>query len=401
VTSMTDECIFKKLIRELIHEEMDRICEEFKPIIREMVAEEYERRILERLKPVIREMIAEEYDRRSPEIPDKTISEMNAAPPPPDPGVERLPEKPEPENIPGTVPEDAPGLVPAQESMPGPIPETENNRIPPPIPENDSAIQYNTPDESEGLYIYGIIDSPADIRLGDIGIDGAGTYTIPFRDISAIVHQCPAKPYQSEDTETVNTWVASHQNVLDIVSEQFGMVLPFGFDTIITSNGTESTGEVFQNWITEEYERLRNKLDRIHGKKEYGVQVFYHPSTMSDKVLTDSDVIRSLKEEMESKGPGVAYMYRKKIEQAVEQEMSVLVDAEFNDMFGQITGLSDDTKAEKVKRTGEKDKVMMMNLSCLVTDEHYPELGDVLEIMNDRKEYSVRFTGPWPPYSFV
>ena len=44
---------------------------------------------------------------------------------------------------------------------------------------------------------------------------------------------------------------------------------------------------------------------------------------------------------------------------------------------------------------------MIMNLSCLVAREKYLELGEELGSINGMAGFSVRFTGPWPPYSFV
>ena len=44
---------------------------------------------------------------------------------------------------------------------------------------------------------------------------------------------------------------------------------------------------------------------------------------------------------------------------------------------------------------------MLMNLSCLLAREGSKKLGGELEKIDSREGYSVRFTGPWPAYSFV
>ena len=176
---MTDDCIFKKLIKEIIHEETSQMMDE--------------------LKPVIRNMIVEEFDRRSQGGNRECILDMTPTPIPPD-------------------------VREATLSQPG---GSKDSGIPYPIPvaKETSAPQKDSPDESGGLYIYGIIDAPVDIRLGEIGIDNATIYTIPYRDISAIVHTCPAQPYQSEDADIVSEWIASHQSVLDTVTERFSIYL--------------------------------------------------------------------------------------------------------------------------------------------------------------------------------
>jgi hypothetical protein len=43
---------------------------------------------------------------------------------------------------------------------------------------------------------------------------------------------------------------------------------------------------------------------------------------------------------------------------------------------------------------------MLLNLSCLVTKENVDNLGNELEEMKNLG-FSVHFSGPWPPYSFV
>jgi hypothetical protein len=42
-----------------------------------------------------------------------------------------------------------------------------------------------------------------------------------------------------------------------------------------------------------------------------------------------------------------------------------------------------------------------MNLSCLVDGDKSKDLGEELEAIDKMEGFSVRFTGPWPPYSFV
>jgi len=44
---------------------------------------------------------------------------------------------------------------------------------------------------------------------------------------------------------------------------------------------------------------------------------------------------------------------------------------------------------------------MLLNLSCLVAREKVDSLGTELEEINNMDGFSVHFSGPWPPYSFV
>ena len=87
----------------------------------------------------------------------------------------------------------------------------------------------------EGRYIYGIAKGSTQFTPGQVGINGNRVYTITYQDLSAIVHSCPAEPYQSKDEQTVREWVKTHQSVLEAARGQFKVVIPLSFDTIITS----------------------------------------------------------------------------------------------------------------------------------------------------------------------
>ena len=44
---------------------------------------------------------------------------------------------------------------------------------------------------------------------------------------------------------------------------------------------------------------------------------------------------------------------------------------------------------------------MILNLSLLLRRDAIPRLGDYLETVSQEQAVEVRFTGPWPPYSFT
>jgi predicted transcriptional regulator len=253
----------------------------------------------------------------------------------------------------------------------------------------------------EGRYIYGIAAGGGAVKLGQMGLEGNEVYTIPYQDLCAIVHNCPSEPYQSNDDEIVKSWVRTHQSVLDEAKEQFSTIIPLGFDTILQpKDDVTSPDQVVRDWLKEDYERLCTVMEKIKGKDEYGVQVSYEPSAISKQISEQSEKIRKIKEEMASKSPGMAYMYKQKLEKAVKTEMERLADEWFKEFYSRIKKHADDIVVEKTKKIG-KDRVMLLNLSCLVAKEKIGSLGEELEKIDNMEGFSIRFTGPWPPYSFV
>ncbi len=255
--------------------------------------------------------------------------------------------------------------------------------------------------DSGGRYAYGVAAGGKTIEFGRIGIDNCRVYSIPYKDICAIVQRCPQEPYQSSDGNVVMAWVKTHQQVIEAARKQLGTVIPLGFDTIIRpGNGIADTDQVVRDWLKEEYGNLTAVMEKIHGRNEYGVQVFYDPGVMDANLFERNELLRQIKGEIATKSPGMAYMYRQKLEKAVRSEKQKLTDELFQDFCGRIKRHSDDAIVDKTRIACE-GKVMLLNVSCLVSDEKIESLGEELEKIENTQGFSVRFCGPWPPYSFV
>jgi hypothetical protein len=251
----------------------------------------------------------------------------------------------------------------------------------------------------EGRYLYCVADSGKKADLGELGLDGKEVYTIPLGNLSAVVHNCPSEPYDSEDNEVVKRWVLTHEKVVEIAWERYGAVLPFGFDTIIKGEENKSAEENIKNWLKQEYINLKGKMDKIRGKAEYGVQIFWNPKFIGNEIAKTDEEIKRLNQDIKSKSKGTAYMLKQKLENLLKKEMEEKTDLYFKDFYARVKKCVDKIKVEKTKR--DEKKPMLMNLSCLVDKKRSKELGEELEKINDLEGFAVHFTGPWPPYSFV
>lgn len=80
--------------------------------------------------------------------------------------------------------------------------------------------------------------------------------------------------------------------------------------------------------------------------------------------------------------------------------MEKQADAWFKDFYKKIAEQAVEVKVEKT-RQNQNGKPMLLNLSCLVPKDNVQRLGTVLDEIQSQDGFTVRFTGPWPPYSFV
>ena len=258
---------------------------------------------------------------------------------------------------------------------------------------------HNTIDsEQAGRYVYCVARAGNKLSLEAGGIEGHDVYTVVHGDLCALVHDCPAKPYQSDNAETAAAWVLAHHQVVDATWKRWGAVLPLTFNTIITT-GEKSAEENLVEWLETEYESLKERLDALIGKVEYGVQVFWDPTVVARKIAESSPEISKLQEEINSKSRGLAYMYRQKLERLLKGEMEARATEEFIALYDRIGHYVDNVHVEKPKEVGV-GRQMLMNLSCLVSMERYPELEAELNRISEKEGYFTRLAGPLPPYSF-
>jgi hypothetical protein len=250
----------------------------------------------------------------------------------------------------------------------------------------------------EGRYLYCIINSNAELSLGEIGLDDAKVYTIPYKDIAAVVHACQAKPYESKDDEKAKRWIFTHNYVIDKASGQFGTVLPLSFDAIVKGND----GAV-KDALAKSYEKIKGELERVRGKAEYTVQIFCDQEKLTEQILRGDQELKALKEKIEKMPKRAAYLLQRKFELTIKDAISTGVSKLAGEFGSKIREHVEEMKVEEASQVPEKykDKKLIVTLSCLASNDKVEGLGKVLEEINNREGYAVRFTGPWAPFSFV
>ena len=250
-----------------------------------------------------------------------------------------------------------------------------------------------------GRYLYCIVNGGAELELGEIGIEDSRVYTVPHEDIAAVVHACQAKPYESKDEEKVKGWIFAHQYVIDQATKRFGTVLPFTFDSIM-SGGDEAV----KDGLGKEHSKFKRELERLNDKSEYTVQIFCDESALAGKVEEKSDEVRRLRGDAKAKRKGTAYLLERRLEGMIKDLVAAEANGYSKKFLEQIKGHADEIKAENPsKRVPEKwkNKLMILNLSCLVRKDRVEELGNALGEINKLEGFAVRFTGPWAPFSFA
>jgi hypothetical protein len=251
----------------------------------------------------------------------------------------------------------------------------------------------------EGRYIYSVVSSGPESDLGDVGIEENRVRLVPFGDIAAVVHSCLAEPYVTKDDERAKEWVLEHSYVIDLATERFGTVLPFSFDVIFIGDD-----EAVRDWLEENYDLLKGELERVKGEAEYTVQIFCDEEKLTEKIVTADSELQRLRDGIENMPKGTAYLYQKKLDLKIKDGLLEETARLAKELGAKIDELADEVKIEKkVSWVPDKykEKMMIAAFSCLMRHDGVEAFGDLLEEIDKEDEYSVRFSGPWAPFSFV
>ncbi len=252
---------------------------------------------------------------------------------------------------------------------------------------------------NEARYLYSVVRTGQEASLGSIGIQKNDVYIVPYKDIAAIVHACEAKPYHTEDKKLAEDWVLEHSYVIDQATKMFGTVLPFSFDVIIKGDDDE-----VRDWLCKDYEMLVGELLRMQGTAEYSIQIYCDQARLESFVLANNHELVDLKIRIEKEPKGKAYLLKRNLDLKLKDRSYAEAGRLSDQFFSEIKPLAEEMKtAGKSAWTADKykDKKLLATFCCRVSDEAVKPLGQVLEEINGKEGFYVRFTGPWAPFSFV
>ena len=264
------------------------------------------------------------------------------------------------------------------------------------------------PDLDEGRYVYCVVrvegEDPGDgveIR----GIEAEPVSVIDADGIGAVVHDCE-RVYDSADPVEIRRWLVRHQRVVDAAGETFGTPLPFQFDTIIRGDDA-----VVRDWLQRERASLERALEALTGHWEYRIDLVRTEPIDRDRLVAGDDSLASLREEIEDAERGRAHLLEKRFEsrlrerrrerrERLSRQLRECVSPHVRELHElerePSAGLGGDEDDEQ-----DADGVTICRLTVLAHEDDETALGDALDEIAARDGIEIRFTGPWPPYTFT
>jgi len=214
-------------------------------------------------------------------------------------------------------------------------------------PKNETRIGEKRMGKEEGKYFYCAILCSEKTSFDNIGMNNSEVYTIPYRDVAAVVSDSPMKDYElTEDN------AKRHEKVVRQVMQDHAVV-PAEFGTLIKNE------KILRRLLSKAYEPTRECLKLLDNKVELGVKAVINEHTVfadaKQRKDCTSDILKSLK-----------------------------------------------AKAKQAATCDLFSNRLILNASFLVNKDDINTFSD--EVARLQKKYPLikfLYSGPWAPYNFV
>lgn len=249
----------------------------------------------------------------------------------------------------------------------------------------------------EGRYLYCVVESDPDATFSETGIDGEPVSVLSKNGLGAVVQPCDS-PFDSNDLGTVREWLLTHQSVVDAAGETFGTPLPFRFDTILKGDD-----EAVLEWLSDQSETLDAHLAEFAGCWEYRVGVTWDEDRVRNELESDDEELADLRERIDAASEGTAFLLEKQYDARLrdlrnsrQEELSARLHDGLDSLVEEVDTVD---STENVLGSAAEDEVIQV--AFLAHEKREDEIGSHLDDVAAEPGIEIRFTGPWPPYSFA
>jgi hypothetical protein len=240
-------------------------------------------------------------------------------------------------------------------------------------------------------YIYGIIETAKEEFLGPCGVTVyEEVYTIPYRDISAVVSDSPFVDYTTLPKNQVARYLLRHQQVIEKIIDVY-TIIPMKLGTYAFN--IREVEEI----LLQGYALFKDIFRKINNKIEMDVVATWNDLDPVIKEIGEEQEIKELKEEIMSKPEGMT----------VEDQMMVgsrvkhILDKKRERCSFEIEAALKECSLDFRKHDLMDDR-MIFNAAFLLGKDKKAEfekrLDDLNALYNEKMNF--RCVGPLPVYSF-
>jgi ribosomal protein L12E/L44/L45/RPP1/RPP2 len=256
--------------------------------------------------------------------------------------------------------------------------------------------------DSDLLYVYAVVPAHPPWP-GGTGIGGQEVFAVVEQDVAALVHRQPLHERLAPSDETLDmiqvaAQATAHEAVVMEGMTHAGSVLPLRLNMLVHGGAERDATSALRGWLVQTQDQLKGRLDALRGMAEYAVVVRYHFDVESSDQAHD---VETVTRQMADMSPNLQRLYRHKLERALRDQQADWIQRQAQAVRDALSPLCADVREQPLERLAEGDDDVLLRLALLLPEGHTAEVGEALDGLAGRPGLSIRFTGPWPPYSFA
>lgn len=259
-----------------------------------------------------------------------------------------------------------------------------------------------------GRYLYCLVDfddgecdDPAAVDVAGIEDEPVSVVAAERTAVGAVVH-AQADPFDSTDLTKLRDWLLAHQTVVDAAGDRFGTPLPVRFDTVI--EGDDATVAA---WLDRNADQIADAFDELAGCWEYRATLSWDSTEFEAEQRATDTELADIDRRLGQAGAGKRFLLEKQYDQRLRELTrqrratlkETLVD-QLEEASRQLTERP--IQSEAAASLGvELNADAVAQVALLAPPDRESALGAELDEIADISGVDVRFTGPWPPYTFA
>jgi hypothetical protein len=190
----------------------------------------------------------------------------------------------------------------------------------------------------------------------------------------------------------------AHERVLDWFTDR-GPVVPLSLFSLHRSE------DRLRERFAPEEERLLALLERLRGRREWGIKLWRRDEELRANIDTLSPTLKAHAAELERASPGKRFLMEKRMEQLRTEELRTVARRVAHQSYAMLQESAERATTIPIPPAGaDSGRALVLHAAFLVTEQGFGEFQQrVTRIAHEFSGFGfeVEFTGPWPPYHFV
>jgi hypothetical protein len=237
---------------------------------------------------------------------------------------------------------------------------------------------------NRGTYVYGIVRAGAGLKAVEDDAELPEVRLIESGDIAALVSAGPERASREV--------VLGHGRVLEAALDG-SPVVPLQFGMVLTDD------DAVRNEILEgHHDQLAELLDRLEGRVQMTLKVYYHEDAIVADVLTSDPKLVELREAIQGRSEDETRNQRIKLGEGINAAMDQRRQQDGQEILDRLKPLADAVALEP-----PEDELMVAHVAFLLQRDRLEEFDAAVEEIARPQVELMRFRllGPMPAYNFI